>query len=864
MSEAPPAAVFQLRLLGSPGLSGGDDEERWLLRQRKRLGLLAYLAAQPEGQGVERDVLTYLFWPRLDDSRARNALNQSLHALRRALGDDLFVSEGSQIRVDSGHLTSDLVEFRREIQGERPTRALDLYGGDFLDGFHVSGLREFEDWVTRQRSSTRRTAADAAWKGAAMAEASGLREEALAYAERAVELAPTAEESSRRLMALHAAYGDRAAALRAYEDLRARLEQELGTRPSHETRSAAEALRRGEESDELRTPLQVLSGSEEGWAVDRGPRPPREDRTRRAGPAKSGGGDEPRPGDDGRDSARDSERAPRGQGGTASGRSTTRSGPLRPRLLVAAAAVTLVVVLVVLDSPRSDATPVPGSLGVVLTSHSNPRQRSRIDAVGGEILSLLTTADFLSSVHELGVSASAGLGVDGDGERDVEATLLLEAGDGAVRAALVTFEGELLGSVSLSDSLDAASAADRAVGLVALHMDRRLASWAEASSVVPGWAAFQGFHEALVIWQEMRPGQRSTLQRVVDQEPWFPLALLELALIERLLGEDSLMVALSERRPELSEAEGAFLTLLEARERGQLHEAREASLELADLVPERFLKTAVDLSVDLGRYDEAIRLSKRPALERSIPPNPHWGRVNSLHALGRHDEEGELTRRLRRDHPEERVYAFYEAMALAALGRNDDLRALLRERAGRPEPAYTFGDLGVRRDAVRELFLHGYEAEAKLLVEEAVDFLDGPAGQDVGPAVRARFYRWAGRLDEAEQIYRSLLKTYADWPGRFIFLGQLGLLAADRGDRRAALDFDRQLAGFYQPPEPASDLFKARALIHTRLGDHDPAVHLLERALAAGLSHVQIRTGYEFAALRGHSGFDRLVSAPTF
>src|SRR5262245_57329904 len=71
-----------LRLFGAPSLTdaaGGRIES--LLAQPKRFAVLAYLAVEARENPVTRDKVATLFWPELDQSRARQALRQSLHVI---------------------------------------------------------------------------------------------------------------------------------------------------------------------------------------------------------------------------------------------------------------------------------------------------------------------------------------------------------------------------------------------------------------------------------------------------------------------------------------------------------------------------------------------------------------------------------------------------------------------------------------------------------------------------------------------------------------------------------------------------------------------------------------------------------------
>lgn len=124
---------------------------------------------------------------------------------------------------------------------ERATRACSVAAGQFLPG--ASGT-----WVERRQrdlSDIRVRALEALAQAAA---ACGLPAEALIAAEEAVALEPLRESTHLRLISAHAAAGNRAEALRAYEACRHLLAEELGVRPS--TAIEAEYLRLlGDEED---------------------------------------------------------------------------------------------------------------------------------------------------------------------------------------------------------------------------------------------------------------------------------------------------------------------------------------------------------------------------------------------------------------------------------------------------------------------------------------------------------------------------------------------------------------------------------------------------------------------------------------
>src|SRR5690554_2138964 len=77
--------MFSLKLLGGASIEGPDGPVTGSAVQRRRLGLLALLAAAPE-RGISRDKLVGYLWPERDEERARHALSDSVYRLNRELG----------------------------------------------------------------------------------------------------------------------------------------------------------------------------------------------------------------------------------------------------------------------------------------------------------------------------------------------------------------------------------------------------------------------------------------------------------------------------------------------------------------------------------------------------------------------------------------------------------------------------------------------------------------------------------------------------------------------------------------------------------------------------------------------------------
>jgi len=237
--------MVRLHVLGRLDLTGSDgSEQRSVLSQPKPLAVLVYLAvAKPQGFH-RRDELLGMFWPESTTTRGKLALSEALDALREPLGADALDARGTEeIRLREGVVWCDAIEFDRALAAGESHEATSLYAGDFLSGFFLSDAPEFDRWMSRERAALRDRAAAAAWLQSVSEQDAGNRAAASAWALRAVELAPYDESALRRLIELLDRLGDRAGAVRAFNQFASRLERDLSLEPSAETIAVVAAFR---------------------------------------------------------------------------------------------------------------------------------------------------------------------------------------------------------------------------------------------------------------------------------------------------------------------------------------------------------------------------------------------------------------------------------------------------------------------------------------------------------------------------------------------------------------------------------------------------------------------------------------------
>ena len=240
--------MIRLRVLGPVELTDdGGVELRTILAQPKRLALLVTLVVGPPGFR-RRDSLLALLWPELDQTHARAALNQAVRFLRKEVGDlsgTVIVSRGAEeIGVASSGFWCDAMALREHVEAGRHREALELYRGDLLPGFftdHGGGLQE---WLERERTLLRLTAAKAARTVAGIHEQAGDLTPAVAAARRALELAEADERVVRELMQLLDRLGDRAGAIQVFEEFSTRLSADFNASPAPETRQLIEQIRK--------------------------------------------------------------------------------------------------------------------------------------------------------------------------------------------------------------------------------------------------------------------------------------------------------------------------------------------------------------------------------------------------------------------------------------------------------------------------------------------------------------------------------------------------------------------------------------------------------------------------------------------
>ena len=243
--------MLELDLLGTPNIRlDGIAPDGSLFA--KELALLYYLAAA--GRPQPRTSLAVLLWGDLNDAAARGNLRKSLSLLRQSF-DAWIVADRDTIGLTPEHVACDVRRFEQLAQDglsqgveEKMQAAIDLYRGDFLQGFAVRNAPDYELWLAHTQERLRGVAVRLLEELAHGHRRRRAHAEAVACLRQILAMEPWREETHRQLMEALAADGQRSAALRQYEFCVDCLASELGVEPSVETQALYEKIRSGASS----------------------------------------------------------------------------------------------------------------------------------------------------------------------------------------------------------------------------------------------------------------------------------------------------------------------------------------------------------------------------------------------------------------------------------------------------------------------------------------------------------------------------------------------------------------------------------------------------------------------------------------
>ena len=234
--------MITVQLLGGASLRSDDGPLTGPPSQRHRIALLTLVAcAWP--QPLARDRALALLWPEKDTTSARRLLNLSVHVLRSALGDETIASSGDGLLLEPARIACDLHDFRDAVATSDVERAVRLYAGPLLDGFHLDESTEFGYWLDERRAEFAHAYVGALRELAQRQEQAGDVHGRVGTCRKLVAVEPHSGAYACALMLALDAAGDRAGARQHALEHANRVRADLDLEPDPEVTELAERLR---------------------------------------------------------------------------------------------------------------------------------------------------------------------------------------------------------------------------------------------------------------------------------------------------------------------------------------------------------------------------------------------------------------------------------------------------------------------------------------------------------------------------------------------------------------------------------------------------------------------------------------------
>ncbi|MFZ2053942.1 MAG: serine/threonine-protein kinase [Candidatus Aminicenantales bacterium] len=357
------------------------------------------------------------------------------------------------------------------------------------------------------------------------------------------------------------------------------------------------------------------------------------------------------------------------------------------------------------------------------------------------------------------------------------------------------------------------------------------------------------------------------LLRAAERDPDFKIPLIQASMayfnLHQYTKGEELVSEVARSRADLSTGERLFLDHVEAIFHGDLESQLRTARQITSTSKtwmsiyenawaaegSNYPGEAVDLLSQLNPYNEAYKDWSRN----------YWGVLTwAHHMIGNYNQELKVARRGRRQFPESQGMLGYEVDANAALGRTKDLQVLFEESKNLPpRRGYSPGDIMLR--AGRELRAHGFKEDAVNVLNQALQWFEARPEQEKTSEEnrysQASTFYVLGKWAEAKALFEGL---HSEIPDKTDYLGYLGVVAAQMGNKEEALKISKQLEDDKRPYLYGNPTYW-RARIAAILGDKEGAVNLIRQATKEGFSYDSLHPTEDFESLADYPPYIQLM-----
>ena len=219
--------IIYIKLLGTPCVR--VDNIQIYFPFKKAEALFYYILINKK---ASRDTLINLFWSELDEPTAKKDLRNAFYSIKKTINCNVFISPKREIIIVNPeiHFVCDIFDFM-----DINKSSLELYNGDFLEGFNVKNAEGFEVWMLQNREYYRDVYCNSLHKAVICNMVDSNDDLAIEYCKKLINLNEFDEEAHRNLMKIFSKLGKYDKAEIVYNDLTKILKKELSVSPNEKT-----------------------------------------------------------------------------------------------------------------------------------------------------------------------------------------------------------------------------------------------------------------------------------------------------------------------------------------------------------------------------------------------------------------------------------------------------------------------------------------------------------------------------------------------------------------------------------------------------------------------------------------------------
>lgn len=122
-----------------------EDDKEVMMPVGKLSSILFYLLLK---KNAIRNEIAGMFWPNSNDYNSKTSLRNALYKIRNYFKNDIILTPNNSILTINEELD---IFIDVEVFKEDPVNNLDLYTGDFLNGFFIKDSEDCEHWILENR-----------------------------------------------------------------------------------------------------------------------------------------------------------------------------------------------------------------------------------------------------------------------------------------------------------------------------------------------------------------------------------------------------------------------------------------------------------------------------------------------------------------------------------------------------------------------------------------------------------------------------------------------------------------------------------------------------------------------------------------